>query len=175
MTVSRQLRASGHTDYVRRARHVADRSAAKRALAARARAAQDEAAHAANTLTGLGIVSVSEINDWLGGPVGAVTLRLLASLLYRAIRGTRRRDGTRHALSVDGHPADRRRRPAAGAGSAPGGNYRHLDAPGLSHLRAVAGERAVRAEPGIGHTAAQGCCLDALRTWHYLSALRTWH
>ena len=102
VTVSRQLRASGHTDYVRRARHVADRSAAKRALAARARAAQDEAAHAANTLTGLGIVSVSEINDWLGGPVGAVTLRLLASLLYRAIRGTRRRDGTRHALSVDG-------------------------------------------------------------------------
>ncbi len=100
MTVSRQLRASGHTDYVRRARHVADRSAAKRALAARARAALDEAAHAANTLTGLGIVSV--INDWLGGPVGAVTLRLLASLLYRAIRGTRRRDGTRHALSVDG-------------------------------------------------------------------------
>lgn len=77
------------------------------------------------------------------------------------------------------HPADRRRRPAAGAGSAPGGNYRHLDAPGLSHLRAVAGERAVRAEPGIGHTAAQGCCLDALRTWHlsvcppYLALIRT--
>lgn len=102
VTISRQLRSSGHTDYVRRARHVADRSAAKRALAAKARAAQDEAARAMNTLTGLGVVSVSEINDRLSGPVDAVTLRLLASLLYRALRGTRRRDGTRHAISVDG-------------------------------------------------------------------------
>jgi hypothetical protein len=102
VTVSRQLRSGGHTDYVRRAKHVADRSAAKRALAARARAAQDEAARAAITLTGLGVVSVSEINDRLGGPIDAATLRLLASLLYRAFRGTRRRDGTRHAISVDG-------------------------------------------------------------------------
>ena len=37
-----------------------------------------------------------------GGPVDEATLRLLASLLYRALRGARRRDGTRHALSVDG-------------------------------------------------------------------------
>lgn len=102
VTISRQLRSSGHTDYVRRARHVADRSAAKQALAAKARAAQDEAARATNTLTGLDVVSVSEINDRLGGPIDAVTLRLLASLLYRALRGTRRRDGTRHAISVDG-------------------------------------------------------------------------
>jgi hypothetical protein len=89
--VSRQLRSGGHTDYVRRARHVADRSAAKQVLAARARAAQDEAARATDTLTRLGVVSVSEINTRLGGPVGAATLRLLASLLYRAFRGTRRR------------------------------------------------------------------------------------
>ena len=102
VTVSRQLRAGGRTDYVRRARQVADRSAAKQALAATARAAQHQAAQAANTLTGLGVVSLSEINDRIGGPVGPVTLRLLASLLYRALRGNRRRDGTRHATSIDG-------------------------------------------------------------------------
>jgi uncharacterized protein (TIGR02677 family) len=102
VTISRQLRSGGHTDYVRRAKHVADRSAAKRTLAARARAAQDEVARAANTLTGLGVVSVSEINYRLGELIDAATLRLLASLLYRAFRGTRRRDGTRHAISVDG-------------------------------------------------------------------------
>ena len=102
VTVSRQLRSSGHTDYVRRARNVADRSAAKQALAARAQAAQEKAAWAAETLTRLGAVSLSEISDRIGGPVDEVTLRLLASLLYRALRGARRRDGTRHAISVDG-------------------------------------------------------------------------
>jgi uncharacterized protein (TIGR02677 family) len=102
VTVSRQLRAGGHTDYVRRARQVADRSAAKRALAATASAAQQRAARAARCLTSLGVVSVSEINDRIGGPVDPVALRLLASLLYRALHGSRRRDGTRHAISVDG-------------------------------------------------------------------------
>jgi uncharacterized protein (TIGR02677 family) len=102
VTVSRQLRAGGRTDYVRRARNVTDRSAAKQALAARALAAQEKAARAAETLTGLGAVSLSEVNGRLGGPVDEATLRLLASLLYRALRGARRRDGTRHALSVDG-------------------------------------------------------------------------
>jgi uncharacterized protein (TIGR02677 family) len=102
VTVSRQLRAGGRTDYVRRARKVTDRSAAKQALAARALAAQEKAARAAQTLTGLGPVSLSEVNGRLGGPVDEATLRLLASLLYRALRGARRRDGTRHALSVDG-------------------------------------------------------------------------
>jgi uncharacterized protein (TIGR02677 family) len=102
VTVSRQLRAGGRTDYVRRARNVTDRSAAKQALAARALASQEKAARAAETLTGLGTVSLSEVNDLLGGPVDEATLRLLASLLYRALRGARRRDGTRHALSVDG-------------------------------------------------------------------------
>ena len=102
VTVSRQLRAGGRTDYVRRARNVTDRSAAKQALAARALAAQEKAAQAAETLTGLGAVSLSEVNGRLGGPVDEATLRLLASLLYRALRGARRRDGTRHALSVDG-------------------------------------------------------------------------
>lgn len=53
-------------------------------------------------MTGLGAVSLSEVNGRLGGPVDEATLRLLASLLYRALRGARRRDGTRHALSVDG-------------------------------------------------------------------------
>ena len=84
------------------ARNVADRSAAKQVLAARAQAAQEKAARAAETLTRLGAVSLSEINDRNGGPVDEVTLRLLASLLYRALRGARRRDGTRHAISVDG-------------------------------------------------------------------------
>ncbi|HEX8006130.1 MAG TPA: DUF2397 family protein, partial [Trebonia sp.] len=101
------LRAGGRTDYVRRARNVTDRSAAKQALAAQALAAQalaaqERAARAAQTLTGLGPVSLSEVNGRLGGPVDEATLRLLASLLYRALRGARRRDGTRHALSVDG-------------------------------------------------------------------------
>ena len=102
VTVSRQLRAGGRTDYVRRARNVTDRSAAKQALVARALAAQERAARAAQTLTGLGPVSLSEVNGRLGGPADEATLRLLASLLYRALRGVRRRDGTRHALSVDG-------------------------------------------------------------------------
>jgi len=102
VAVSRQLRASGHTDYVRKARQVADRSAAKQALAASARAAQQQAAQAASALTRLGVVSISEINVRVDGPVDPVMLRLLASLLYRALRGHRRRDGTRHAMSVDG-------------------------------------------------------------------------
>jgi uncharacterized protein (TIGR02677 family) len=102
VTVSRQLRSGGRTDYVRRAKNVADRSAAKQALAARARAAADRTARAADTLTGLGTVTLSEVNGRLGGPVDEATLRLLASLLYRAQRGARRRGGTRHALSVDG-------------------------------------------------------------------------
>jgi len=102
VTVARQLRASGHTDYVRKARQVADRSAAKQALAASARATQQRAERAAHALTRLGVVSISEINTQVGGPVDPAMLRLLASLLYRALRGGRRRDGTRHALSVDG-------------------------------------------------------------------------
>jgi hypothetical protein len=100
--VSRQLRAGGHTDYVRNARRVTDRSAAKQALAASARASQQRAADGANALTRLGVVSISEINTRMGGPVDPVMLRLLASLVYRALQGCRRRDGTWHAASVDG-------------------------------------------------------------------------
>jgi uncharacterized protein (TIGR02677 family) len=102
VAVSRQLRAAGHTDYVRNARRVTDRSAAKLALAASARAAQQRAAGATHALTQLGVVSISEINARLGGPVDPVMLRLLASLVYRALQGRRRRDGTWHAASVDG-------------------------------------------------------------------------
>jgi len=100
--VSCQLRAGGRTDYVRNARRVADRSAAKQILAASAHAVQQQADEAAQTLTRLGVVSISEINIRLGGPVDPFVLRLLASLMYRALQGRRRRDGTRHAVSVDG-------------------------------------------------------------------------
>lgn len=100
--VSRQLRAGGHSDYVRNARRVTDRSAAKQALAAAARAAQQRAADAAVRLTQLGVVSISEINTRAGGPVDPVMLRLLASLVYRALHSGRRRDGTWHAASIDG-------------------------------------------------------------------------
>ena len=100
--LSRQLRAGGRTDYVRRAKHVADRSAAKLALMASARSAQQRAADAAQTLTRLGAVRISEINTRAGGPVDPIVLRLLASLIYRALQAGQRRDGTRHAVSVDG-------------------------------------------------------------------------
>ena len=100
--VSRQLRARGHSDYVRNARRVTDRSAAKHALAASARAAQQRAADAARELTRLGVVSISEINTQLGGPVDPAVLRMLASLVYRALHGGRRGDGTWHAASIDG-------------------------------------------------------------------------
>jgi uncharacterized protein (TIGR02677 family) len=100
--VSRQLRAGGHSDYVRNARRVTDRSAAKQALAASARAAQQRTADAARKLTRLGVVSISEINTQLGGPVDPAVLRMLASLLYRALHGGRRGDGTWHAASIDG-------------------------------------------------------------------------
>jgi uncharacterized protein (TIGR02677 family) len=102
VVVSRQLRASGQTDYVRKARQVTDRSAAKQVLAASALATQQRTERAARVLTQLGVVSISEINGQVGGPVDHVMLRLLAALLYRALRGSRRRDGTRHAVSVDG-------------------------------------------------------------------------
>jgi uncharacterized protein (TIGR02677 family) len=102
VAVSRQLRAGGRTDYVRNARRVTDRSVAKQALAASAHAAQQRAADAAHALTRLGVFSISEINTRMGGPVDPVMLRLLASLVYRALQGRRRRDGTWHAASVDG-------------------------------------------------------------------------
>jgi uncharacterized protein (TIGR02677 family) len=100
--VSRQLRANGRTDYVRRARHVTDRSADKRTLADRAREAQRRTVEAAAVLVGLGRFTISDVNNRLGGPLPHPILKLLASLLYRASRATPRRDGTRRATSVDG-------------------------------------------------------------------------
>jgi uncharacterized protein (TIGR02677 family) len=100
--VSRQLRAAGRTDYVRRARFVTDRSADKRALAERAREAQRQTAEAAAVLVGLGTFAISHVNDRLGGPLPHPVLKLLASLLYRAGRAIPRRDGARRATSVDG-------------------------------------------------------------------------
>lgn len=102
VTISRQLRSGGRSDYVRRAKNVADRSAAKNHLAARARADQERADQAAITLTGLGTCDIGEINDRTDGPLDPAALRLLASLLYRAIRSRRRRNGTRLAVSTDG-------------------------------------------------------------------------
>lgn len=102
VTISRQLRAGGRSDYVRRAKNVADRSAAKNDLAARTRAAQERADRASATLTELGTCCIGEINARVGGPLDAAALRLLASLLYRAIRSRPRRRGTRSAISVDG-------------------------------------------------------------------------
>jgi uncharacterized protein (TIGR02677 family) len=100
--VARQLRAGGRSDYMRNARRVTDRSAAKQALAAAARAAQQRAADAAVQLTRLGVVNISEINARAGGPVDPIVLRLLASLVYRALHSGRRHDGTWHAASIDG-------------------------------------------------------------------------
>ena len=80
VTISRQLRSGGRSDYVRRAKNVADRSAAKNDLAAIARAAQERADQAARTLTGLGTCSIGEVNDRADGPLDPSALRLPASL-----------------------------------------------------------------------------------------------
>lgn len=102
VTISRQLRSGARSDYVRRAKNVTDRSAAKNDLAAKARASQERADQAARTLTELGTCDIGEINDRADGPLDPAALRLLASLLYRAIRSRRRRNGTRLAVSTDG-------------------------------------------------------------------------
>jgi len=99
--VSRQLRATGHSDYVRKARQVTDRSAAKRELAAAARIADQKTAEAADTLVGLGTIRVSEITVRVG-PVEPIVLRLLGSLIYRALRTGPHLDGSRRAVSIDG-------------------------------------------------------------------------
>ena len=102
VVVSRQLRVSGRTDYVRRAMRVADRSIDKRLLAAHAREQQQDISQAAETLVGLGKVAIGRINDLLGGDLEHSALMLLARLLSRAVRSPRRRDGRRTAYSVDG-------------------------------------------------------------------------
>jgi uncharacterized protein (TIGR02677 family) len=100
--LNRQLRATGRTDYVRRAMHVPDRSADKRRLAENAREQRAEAARAAHILVALGPVPLSQVADVHGGPLTHDALRLLAELLSRAVRGHRGRDGRRAATSVDG-------------------------------------------------------------------------
>jgi uncharacterized protein (TIGR02677 family) len=100
--LNRQLRATGRTDYVRRAMHVPDRSADKRRLAERARTQRAAAAQAADTLLALGPAHLSEVADLHGGPLAHDALRLLAELISRAVRGHRARDGRRTATSVDG-------------------------------------------------------------------------
>jgi uncharacterized protein (TIGR02677 family) len=100
--LNRQLRATGRTDYVRRAMHVPDRSADKRRLAERARAQRAETAQAADTLLALGPVHLSQIGDGRDDPLDHDALLLLAGLISRAVRGRRAGDGRRTATSVDG-------------------------------------------------------------------------
>ena len=102
MPVSRQLRAGGHSDYVRNARNVTDRSAAKQALAASARAAQQSAADAARELTRLGVGQHQRDQHSARRPrrSGRAAAAGLAGIPCAA-RG-RRGDGTWHAASIDG-------------------------------------------------------------------------
>ena len=102
VVISKSLRVSGRTDYVRRAAQVRDRSAHKRYLATFATREQDRTTAAAEGLIGLGDVRVSDLNERFGGPLDPATLTLLARLLSRALRGRPRADGTRRATSLDG-------------------------------------------------------------------------
>lgn len=99
--VSRQLRATGRTDYVRRAMKVTDHGVAKRLLAEQTREAQFLLEGAGATLVGLGSVPISGINDRLGALLSAPALKLLATLLARTTRAPRRGQ-VRRATSVDG-------------------------------------------------------------------------
>ena len=102
VVISKALRISGRTDYVRRAGYVRDRSEQKRYLAAAAAETQRRTVAAGDTLVALGELLISDINVRHGGPLDPPTLKLLANLLIRGQRGRPLRDGTRHGTSVDG-------------------------------------------------------------------------
>jgi uncharacterized protein (TIGR02677 family) len=102
VVISKNLRISGRTDYVRRATNVRDRSEQKRYLARAAAAEQRITLASADALVALGDVLVSDINARYGGPLDPATLKLLAGLLARAQRARLRPDGTRHGTSVNG-------------------------------------------------------------------------
>jgi uncharacterized protein (TIGR02677 family) len=100
--ISRQLRTRGRTDYVRRAVHVVDRSAERQMLALAVREGYERSLAATAALTALGPVRLSDLNTRHGEAISHEMLRLMAHLLFRALRAPRGRDGRRTACSLDG-------------------------------------------------------------------------